>query len=69
MRRKLQKCQKSITTNIPKAFTEHFGLKVGDEVDFRLEMDHIRIMPVRPSAKTDVQAAQHQAIRQGEGID
>jgi antitoxin component of MazEF toxin-antitoxin module len=51
MRRKLQKCQKSITTNIPKAFTEHFGFKVGDEVDIRLQDDHIKIIPVRSARK------------------
>lgn len=59
MKRKLQPNKKSLTANIPAGIVEYFGLEVGDELDFRIEGDHIKAIPVHPSCKTDVQATRH----------
>lgn len=48
---------KSLGAVVPKGIIEHFGLEVGDKLDFRIDGDYIKVRPVHPSAKTDVQAA------------
>lgn len=67
MKRKLQNNRDSLYAIIPKGITEHFGLEAGDKIDFRIEKDHIKAIPVHPSCKTDAQAAQHPAISEGDG--
>lgn len=57
MKRKLQKNKTSLFAVIPEGIVEHFDLRVGDELDFRIEDDHIRAMPVAPSAKSELQTA------------
>ena len=59
----------SLGAVIPKGITEHFGLEVGDKIDFRIDGDNIKAIPVHPSAKMNVQAATNQAITQGGGDD
>jgi bifunctional DNA-binding transcriptional regulator/antitoxin component of YhaV-PrlF toxin-antitoxin module len=57
MRRKLQKNKESLFSVIPSEIVEDFGLKQGDKLDFRTEKGYIKVIPVRPSAKIDAQAA------------
>ncbi|MCZ7401224.1 MAG: AbrB/MazE/SpoVT family DNA-binding domain-containing protein [Candidatus Methanoperedens sp.] len=67
MERKLQHIKGSHFAYIPKGIIEHFGLKVGDRLDFRIEGDHIKAVPVAQSAKNVLQAAQHPADSIGGG--
>jgi antitoxin component of MazEF toxin-antitoxin module len=54
---------------IPKWIIEHFGLKVGDKLDFRIDGNCIKAMPVAPSAKNELQVAQHPVDSIGDGND
>jgi antitoxin component of MazEF toxin-antitoxin module len=65
MNRTIIKMGRSLGAVIPKGVLEHFNLEVGDQIDFRIEKDHIKAMPVHPSAKMNVQTAQHPAIGEG----
>lgn len=67
MKRTLIKMHESLGAVIPKGITEHFGLEVGDKIDFRIENGYIKGTPVHPSAKMNVQAAQHPAVSEGDG--
>lgn len=69
MQRKLIKMGRSLGAVIPIGVIEYFGLEVGDKIDFRIVGDHIKAIPVTPSAKNESQAAQHPAIKQGEGYE
>lgn len=46
MRRKLQKNKESLFSVIPKEIVEDMELKPGDKLDFRIEGDHIKAIPV-----------------------
>lgn len=69
MRRKLQKLKNSLFSNIPFEIVEDMGLKAGDKLDFCIEGNYIKAIPVHASSKMNVQAAQHPGISEGEGID
>lgn len=69
MRRILQKNKESLFSVIPSEIVEDMGLKVGDKLDFRIDGDHIKAMPVHPSAKMNVQVAQHPGVSKGDGIE
>lgn len=59
---------KSLGAVIPKGITEHFGLEVGDKIDFRIDGDNIKAMPVHANRQVEnVQAAQHPGVSKGEG--
>ncbi len=64
MRRILQKNKESLFSVIPSEIVEDFGLKQGDKLDFRTEKDYIKVIPVHPSVKTDVQAVSHRPIKE-----
>ncbi|MDO9098177.1 MAG: hypothetical protein Q7U60_08650 [Candidatus Methanoperedens sp.] len=40
--RKIQKNRNSLFAFIPCGIVEHFGLEVGDKLDFRIENDYIK---------------------------
>jgi bifunctional DNA-binding transcriptional regulator/antitoxin component of YhaV-PrlF toxin-antitoxin module len=67
MKRKLQNCKGSLFAYVPTGIVEHFGLKVGDKLDFRIDGDHIKAIPVAPSVKIEPQVAQHPADSTGDG--
>ncbi len=67
MERKIQHIKGSHFAYIPKGIVEHFGLKVGDKLDFRIDGDYIKAIPVAPSAKNELQVAQHPADGIGGG--
>jgi antitoxin component of MazEF toxin-antitoxin module len=50
MNRSLIKMGASLGAVVPKGIIEHFGLEVGNELDFRIEKDYIKAIPVHPSA-------------------
>ena len=47
MKRNLIKMCTSLGSVIPKGIIEHFDLEVGDQIDFRIENDNIKAIPVR----------------------
>ncbi len=55
MKRKLVKNNVSVITVVPKTILEHFNLKPGDALDFRIDGDHIKAIPVTLPAKTELQ--------------
>lgn len=58
MKRTLQKNHNSLYSMIPKPLIEYFGLEVGDQIDFRIEKDHIKAIPVHANRQVEnVQAA------------
>lgn len=68
MKRTLVKVHESVNSIIPKGVLEHFGLEVGDKLDFRIDGDHIKAIPVHANRQVEnVQAATNQAVTQGEG--
>lgn len=69
MRRKIQKNKESLFSVIPSEIVEDFGLKQGDKLDFITKNGFIKVVPVHPSCKTDVQAAQHPGVSEDEGND
>jgi len=69
MNRNLIKMGKSLGAVIPKGVIEHFGLEIGDKIDFRIVGDHIKAIPVHPSAKMTVQAASDRPIKESASIE
>lgn len=69
MNRNVIRMGKSVGSVIPKGIIEHFGLEVGDKLDFRIVGEYIKAIPVHPSAKTDAQATQHPGVSKGGGIE
>jgi AbrB family looped-hinge helix DNA binding protein len=66
MRRILQKNNTSNYCIIPSEIIEDLNLKTGDKLDFSIEGDHIKVMPIHTSAKMNVQAATHTSLK---GVD
>lgn len=53
MKRTLQKNHGSLYSMIPKPLIEYFGLEVGDQIDFRLEKNYIKVMPVHTNRQAE----------------
>ncbi len=66
MKTKLNRCRNSLFAYIPQAVVEHFNLKVGEKLDFRIEGEYIKAIPVHSPGKMHAQAAAHEPIKAGE---
>jgi bifunctional DNA-binding transcriptional regulator/antitoxin component of YhaV-PrlF toxin-antitoxin module len=63
MRRRIQENYSSMFCVIPSEIVEDMKLKSGDKLDFSIEGDHIKVMPIHQSSKINVQAYTPEPIK------